>query len=127
MITHQQVLDAALKYRGSNKKNPIHGPDDGRCVYTSQDGKEHCIAGQIAVDLGGDAPPYGAMYGLSDNMKNTWEEHTGVEWSAQAFRLLTMLQSIADNTALIDDDQDNPVSGPTPWGKVIAHVITGLT
>lgn len=111
LITQAQVREAALKYAQSRKVNPVDSC--GACVYSTKSGKRHCIAAQIAVDLGGQAPKYDDRFDLNDHRFQYFRSVTGLQFTDYALRLLGRLQREAD-------------SNLKPWNKVINYVIKGM-
>lgn len=100
-ITIDQVRDTAAKVVqrfGEDHKNPkgYDGPvvddADNMCVYTDPHGN-HCIAGQVLVDLGQPVPEWGD----TNNSIFAFELLSyGYDIEDQAIQFLTTMQSIAD-------------------------------
>lgn len=105
-ITLEQVQDAAQQVVtdfGERAVNPGVNDGDG-CKYTDEDGF-HCVAGQIAVQLGVPVPR------LMDNDNEVLVHQ--VEGFVEVFEL-DALDWLTDVQALADDG--------TEWAKAVAFV-----
>lgn len=101
-ITKAQVVDVLLKVveRFPDQINPLD-PKEGGCVYTGGLG-DHCIAGQVIVDLGGALPDVDepenngmAVWGpFGDGLLDMFV--TGLEFETEAKKLLLAAQVKAD-------------------------------
>jgi hypothetical protein len=115
LITRDQVAAKLLEYKEKypNNVNPTapsqfrrSDPDVKVCVYTSKDGKFHCIGGQVILDLTGIVIPYDVRESINEMLMEEWN----VPLDYEARDLLSRAQSKADRNT------------PT-WGEVIDDLI----
>lgn len=118
-ITKQDVLDQLEKL----DPNAVNDPD---CVYTNSGG-DHCIAGQILVNLGRDLPPLDSEEndcGVTHPLMAKYVH--GIERDAILF--LEDLQRTADHDVASWETGGVAVGEghvKFPWGEVITRVLEG--
>ena len=103
-------LDAAIAKLDRSRVNPV-GPYG--CLYTSEDGADHCLVGQLWSDLGLPVPGSGTVKPASIVAR---DNATSRRYVPGALMALDLLQTVADRLAVeplgVDDE-------PRGWGAAI--------
>lgn len=105
-----EILDAAIAKLDRSKVNPI-GP--AGCLYTSEDGVNHCLVGQLWVDLGLPVPGPGVTKPASIVAR---DNATSRRYVPGALTALDIIQTVADRLAVASLDDDDEDRG---WGAAI--------
>lgn len=108
-ITPEDIYNT-LHYLSDDCQNPVI---DGNCVYSDEDGN-HCIAGDIMVNLGFNPPAWGDHNNVSP-IEHLIEEHYPEEFDHNAIEMLLIGQNTADNLTHCDD--------PFAWGNAKKQMI----
>lgn len=105
MLSNAALVEAILKYEGSDRKNPPPDGDTNTCVYNDGNGGR-CIVGQVMFDLGYGCDPAAPQHQQPIYM---WEGLISQDQNT----VLLYMQAEADEYAT--------------WGVVISNHIDMLT
>ncbi len=115
LITESAVEDELRKICAAepDRRNPVDV--DNVCLYTTEDGTGHCIAGQVVLNLTGLAIPYEVNGYFPEVHKGSegFQFPEEVEFENEAVFLLGNAQTTADGA-----ESDDGTQVPRPWGLV---------
>ena len=112
--TEKMVRDAVAAH--PNRKNPVEGGSLLACMYTSKNGKSHCIAGQVFADAGlpMPSPSAGAIPDLEESMPEL-----RAAFNADAWEYLFQAQCIFDGGYVHDLEDPRNHVGPRMWKSAL--------
>ena len=108
--TQKMVRDAVAAH--PNRKNPVEKGSSLACMYTSTNGKSHCIAGQVFADAGLPMPEPRA--GAIPDIEITMPE-LRVQFTDDAWEYLFQAQCIFDGGYVHDLEDPRNHVGPRVW------------
>lgn len=98
MFTRYDVIRKAEEIVGRDpgRINPVNNLKEKGCVYTTAKNKEHCIAGQILLELGGNIPGGYSKFNGDDVNRLFTRFNVGIELDDDAIVFLGNVQYRAD-------------------------------